>query len=995
MSNKPSKTAEERTTSSKLPTPSLQRIENPTTRKRSDTKHGNQPPAIHLSLKSSASGSSYPNPYDAVDLSYSPSQPSSSKSSSGLKKVSPAPSSPSTPSPSTGRSAGYSSHKSSSPAGSSPHRSLFSGDTYSSSLPTTLSPLSTDTSMDFVAPLPSPHSPVSSSRRPSYTDKSLSSFSHGQSGLSSQRSNNNLRVAASRMPSDPASRKSSITSMERDAGMHLDMKRLLSRPGAPSHSGSDSEPPRSPRLPPTMSRQPSSQHIGSSGAAPLTKERSAMARRATDDGSAGHALRKSASKASLHTTIQAPPKPRNVLRRKASALSNPATPTAQSFQAQQQPSPQSVSRSSSKSAAPRRTTSAIAEPVVVAGMRRTASPPPNLTPAGAVAHAYKQQEQRRSELAEISGWDEQLARPRLEREKSADSRGTFLDEDEEGSGTFYTVFGGSAGRVVAVGSAEDATWDLDPRVGADDRFKAPTRTSSGHSVSAVRGLGRKVSGRFKRSGSGTMGREHVRGGRQVDEPFDGRPPSRTASLSRPLGPSLDGFVDVRTQASSGSSIPSLQNGTPERKDREPRPLRTMRSLIGKDQHVDKQGAEEGSSGGKLWKLMKRISTGALRDKYQDTTPPPPVPALPDSYKNMAASRTTFDIRKGRDDSSETGITRFMHSRTSMSAVRPATAPQKSSPRSEQPGSRPSTGPRPSTTTRSSSPMSSEVASSRFFHKSHSTHSSISSYGEELPPLPNPNSSNTNVGQHIMTPGELYSKLSKDFDESSKKPRQRSRSRTQSLGVEDAPRPVSEIRPSLPPPRRSNTAGSKPAIEGDSEPPSPLIPAFETAEPTNHFAAMSASRYSLPMSEFGVPSDGTLGRPRRSSRRKPPPFDLASTSDSTATAPRTPRTPRSPNVPSINIDVRGTDRKSIASASMHSTIHESASPSSAGAASNSRSPLRFREMDSPRVPLSEREKAAKWDDLLLRSEQAGGTLHLGDSGLMSDNVRFSDYSGSDT
>ncbi len=56
-------------------------------------------------------------------------------------------------------------------------------------------------------------------------------------------------------------------------------------------------------------------------------------------------------------------------------------------------------------------------------------------------------------------------------------------------------------------------------------------------------------------------------------------------------------------------------------------------------------------------------------------------------------------------------------------------------------------------------------------------------------------------------------------------------------------------------------------------------------------------------------------------------------------------------------------------------------------------MRFREMESTgiRMPLSEEEKRAKWDDLLMKSDQAGGTLHIGESGLMSDNVRFSEYS----
>jgi hypothetical protein len=63
-------------------------------------------------------------------------------------------------------------------------------------------------------------------------------------------------------------------------------------------------------------------------------------------------------------------------------------------------------------------------------------------------------------------------------------------------------------------------------------------------------------------------------------------------------------------------------------------------------------------------------------------------------------------------------------------------------------------------------------------------------------------------------------------------------------------------------------------------------------------------------------------------------------------------------------------------------------------SHLRSGINFRELNATprRAPLTEREKADKWDDLLQRSEQAGGTLHLGASGqLESDNLRFSSCS----
>ena len=977
MSYKPSEPSRERSTSSHIPT--LQRKAEPaTSRKRSNTKHGTEP-VTHLSLKTPSPA--LPNLHSHGSIN--------DLQRATFRKRTASSSSPSTASPSTGRSAGYSpssygSHIPASPLTTSPDRmSLLpgSGDAVSSSLPVSLSALSSEPSLDLVSPSPTSVSP---SRRPSLSPYVHGQYLHSQPILAQSRSNNNLRLAASRLPSDPASRKSSITSVERDASVHLDMKRLLSNPAKPNRSGSsimslgsDSEPPRSPRQPASIARQPSSPRMV---LGPSSKEHTLPARRATEDSTT---LRKSASRASLHTSPQAQ-KPRNVLRRKASASSNPATPTLQTFQQASErpatrPSSKSVSRAADPRTPPRRTASATAEPVAMSELRRHKSPPVNLTPAGAVAHAYKQQEQRREELAEVSGYSS--------RERSADGRMTpVADEEDEEGGAYYTILGGSAGRVVAVGSAEDSTWGLgyDSRYSLDDRFRMARVASSGP---GAKSLSRKVSGKFKRSGSGAAREQgHVKGH------TDGRPPSRSGSLSRPLGPSMDEYVDVRQQIRG--SVPSAANGTPERKDRESKTLRSMRSFIGKEADSSSKGSgDDASPGGKIWKLMKRISTGALRDKYHDSTPPPPVPALPDDYKHLASSRTTLDIRKGRDDSSETGISRFINSRTSMSAVRPSTAPTRSSPRATTDhGSRPSTGPRHSTTTRSSSPMSSEVASSRYFHKSHSAHSSISSYGEELPPLPK--ASGSNVGQHIMNPGELYSKLGAD-DPALQKTRQRSRSRTQSSGGEDTSRTMSDIRPSLPPPRRSNTGGSKPAADNESDPPSPLIPSFETSEPTNHFSVMSAS-YSLPTSEFGVLNDAAPQRPKRSSRRKPPPFDLTAQAGPTP-GPLliTPRTPRSPNVPAISIDVRSLDRMSIAG-SMQSTIHDrdnshSASPSSA----TFRSPLRFREIDSPRVQLSDKEKAAKWDDLLMRSEQAGGTLHLGDTGLMSDNVRFSAYSVSES
>jgi hypothetical protein len=64
--------------------------------------------------------------------------------------------------------------------------------------------------------------------------------------------------------------------------------------------------------------------------------------------------------------------------------------------------------------------------------------------------------------------------------------------------------------------------------------------------------------------------------------------------------------------------------------------------------------------------------------------------------------------------------------------------------------------------------------------------------------------------------------------------------------------------------------------------------------------------------------------------------------------------------------------------------------------HSRPPLKFREMGSgegakDRGAWTEKEKAERWDDLLEESDRAGGTIHLGNTELPSDSLRFSDYS----
>ncbi|CAL1715384.1 unnamed protein product [Somion occarium] len=846
----------------------------------------------------------------------------------------------------------------------------------------------------------------------------------------------NLRTpSASRAATASASRKSSGTSSDREVNGHLDLKRLLSKPAAlPGHSGSSIISLSSDAELPTLGSSPGARRAMTSPDPVLPRKMSVTStsrpreKSPTKPATAPPSRSPSVKRGSPHTSSkdserELNSKPRNVLRRKASIQSNPSTPTASTFQIDHG-APQTPRASSSKhspraseptrtlgSSSRRPVTQPMDAPPIHTVKFGKSTPPVGLTPAGAVVHAYMQQTQRREELEDISGWDEQRqgSSRRLPLLKTSSSQEDFTGESSKGP--YYTVYGSSAEKVVT--AKEDEAWGLsfDSYYGCDDRPRTGKSTvvisgGSGGTASGssgVRSLTRKVSGRFRKVAGG--GRSHdspkseAEGGSVHDRswtPFDGRPgiPEQSSSSSKhgsPLRPSVDVKDKFSSHSSSTDKIHSPDSMDGGREARRERAVRSPTKEYESPKHRHRE--EESSSGGKLWKLMKRISTGGLRDKYHREPTPPPVPALPKNL--LPASRMTLDIQKPRDQDNvgETGVllSRFMQSRTSLSGVRPSTSPGMREKTQHDFSSRPSTGkasaspsaPRQSTTTRSSSPMSSEFASPRFT-KSHSNRSSTSSYGEEIPPLPT--TPNGAVVQHILSPSELM-QLSKDDDgppRSPSRPRRTGRSRsvpTEESGFNSA----EESRPSLPiPPRRPATSNGLDKRGGS--PPSPTIPTFKTVDSVNNFP-LSAS-LSLSMSEFGViPENDAPPRPRRSSRRHPAPLDISSSSSSHSLSQPSP--PRRSLLPSLSLDLVHRTRKSI-SGSTHRISPRTSTPPQSSSTSQSRSPLTFRELESPRQQLTEKEKADKWDDLLARSERAGGTLHLGETGLMSDNIRFSAF-----
>ncbi|KAI0369809.1 hypothetical protein BV20DRAFT_996303 [Pilatotrama ljubarskyi] len=815
---------------------------------------------------------------------------------------------------------------------------------------------------------------------------------------------------------------------DRDASGHLDFKRLMSKPAKQTASSmvslpSDSERSASasssrfatsrrpseslPSSPPLWSANPSHERLPLHGLRPSSAPRQSQ----------GPSPERRAGTSDGH-----PPKPaRNVLRRRPSSRSNPGTPTAHHFQipSDQSLPPPRTTPSKHQTRSERHTVSLSARPTTSPSSNRAATlprklslsnasrsqhHPAGLTPAGAVALAYKQQEQRREELAETASFNDAYnpsanAAALPMRNVDVDVPGD--EAEEEGGEPYYTVFGSSSGRLVAVGSPIDDDWHVggwETRVTAGAGAKpAPVGSKS---------LSRKVSGSFKKVAESMKRDKEVRDPvartKELDDwrPYDGSrsvsgrdspSPFKVSRKPLPLDTKFEGRNSPRASPVPKGSPPPQGSPSPQEDGRSSRASKSKA----------KERTEELSPGGMWSKLMKRISSsGGLREKYNHSDePPPPVPALPQNIPKAPATRTTMEIPHTENgEVSENGVLlrRFMQSRASLSGVRPSiTSPKASSPSSSRPSTgtagRPSTGnttksrgslgQRPSTTTRSSSPVSSEMASSGFFNhnRTPSTRSSISSLGEVVPPMPK------NLGRYIVPPGEL-SRMTKTSESNLQTPpskRYRKTSRSQSAPVDERlPHRSADdsILPSLPlPPRRATHEGSSPMSSSFSP--------EDTAQPAG------GSR-PPPLAEFGMKEPPP--RPKRSSRRAAPPnVEVPPRSQSmSATMPRSPATPRAP--PAVRVDVDLARRPSTGALSYASTARQvsatssdspssgashSASPSSA--ASQKRSPLLFRELESPRQKLSEKEKAAKWEDLLERSARAGGTLHISDSGLLSE------------
>jgi hypothetical protein len=733
----------------------------------------------------------------------------------------------------------------------------------------------------------------------------------------------------------------------------IDMKRLLSKPARPSHSGSETI--SIPSDPDHFGR-PGPRRQSSTSKKPLdeSKRAKALGRRATSEMDHSTVFPPSStscspedSTPSLPTRDRKPSKPRNVLQRKSSALksaTNMSTPNLAL------PTSGTPSQRASAPPAPKTDSDHLGDSSSAGPRPRWKPPKAPLTPAGEVAYAYKTQRGALSSSASESASastsphsydpleDDRPKRTRpgkkfdlegdawmgtteqqrhavpVSKTVSMDHSRREDDDDEDGDAwlreigarrmggkatvaataaaaeskqgpsshratetvmPYYTVIGSKSGKVVAVGGPDDDDWDHSGYHSADEKVGG----KEGYRGRKLRT--RTVSGRWRKPRDDKLG----------GDPSSGVPSSqdrtRAGGKEKPPKLSLDRFEDLPP-----SGI-----------------------VVGEKKQ---QQQESPLSGGKIWKLVKRISTGGLRERSQnrwDETTPPPVPPLVQAKTIVPASR-------------------------------------------------------PSTTTRSSSPLSSEVGSATFFHREQSARSSTSSYGDEIPP-PVPQ---TFVPKHIIPPHELYLQAEEMY--SAKTPR------------DDWNMSPKRHIHSLPvPPRRFPDISTK-VISGcspEDPPPSPPIPTFTTDEAVNNFPAKgNASRSSSSPLRVQIqvvhPTDGSP--PPRPSKSPSP--DYQTTSGSRSVLAHRETSPKEEL--SLGGDTR-TLRSRVSSRSDASTIRQRPRSNSYGASSATAAAASFRAVESgPRPSLSEREKTARWDDLLERSEKAGGTLHLGlGEGLASDQI----------
>ncbi|KAF8838424.1 hypothetical protein BDN67DRAFT_92937 [Paxillus ammoniavirescens] len=555
--------------------------------------------------------------------------------------------------------------------------------------------------------------------------------------------------------------------------------------------------------------------------------------------------------------------------------------------------------------------------------------PLQLTPAGAVVEAYKQQTLRRQDACahkQFVDTQELVASPQTsqgsgEENKPADSPVPY-----------YTVFGTSSGRRVAAGGPDDR-WSRFEGRPLDQRGAGKSPQADAGS----RSLTRKVSSRWKKVRGGSVAHEEPQCQSDLGHAKSRPSLQEVLSRGRSAGRSMDGMPGSRDEVWAGPLAGHAQSGMDQRSEKA------------------QTSGKEVSEGGRLWKLVKRISTGGLRERFHAETAIPPVPAIPKELLDKVNPAV-------RNDHSPEATLRHASTPRQLSRHRQSGSYHE---KDKDRGSAPKAIPwsHPSLATASSSPNSSDVASTQFFHKTPSARSSVSSYGEaKVPPVPE-----IVLDRHIITPLEQLRLGGDHVDPEESRPR----SPRRATSVPAGPHAVDCTNTDQPLPSSSNKL-----CQGES------CPLSSNLKPKSESTTWS------PLADGGVSLSPPPPRPQRSLKRG------TGNSGPTSPASRSANNAEGDAVEAPQIDRASPSAQSDASTTKPRPRSNSLTSRSASTSDHSpdRSHLTFRELHAPRrPPLSEREKADIWDDLLARSDKAGGTLHLGVGELMSDNMRFSGYS----
>src|SRR6266702_466333 len=399
-----------------------------------------------------------------------------------------------------------------------------------------------------------------------------------------------------------------------------------------------------------------------------------------------------------------------------------------------------------------------------------ASAPPRgssskLTPAGAIALAYKEQDLRREALA-AAACAENLSTvvpasgSRLGVPDTPTSDASVASTVGNGK-PYCTVTGSSPDCIVIVGSVEDKSYDVgdySPEVPSPGSHSASASVSAGQ---PIRSLTRKVSARFRRGRpavSGASGTQSAYGdGGDGDVPMSGDPSSRHERLRSASYPKIKGKLDSLRLSLDQRNVVVPSVGLDESLDghsHRPMPTESTPDVVGPSpahtKGKQKLQEDDTGAGGRLWRLVKRISAGGLRERFHTTgAPVPPVPAIP---PDLVPSRTTLEVKMPITPNSASGsggaepggggptFGYSMDPHPSTSAVWPNTDGRPSMTCGTPLGT-PTTPQGPGTISQprlpsisSSSPHASEPKSTHFF-RSHSSRSSFSSIFCSSPPPP--------------------------------------------------------------------------------------------------------------------------------------------------------------------------------------------------------------------------------------------------------------------